>query len=63
MPIYEYYCEKCGEKFELLRSMVDSDKDTKCPKCGEKSAKKIFSTFGVMSPGTSCTPSAPGCST
>jgi putative FmdB family regulatory protein len=63
MPIYEYHCEKCGEEFELLRGMADSDYDIKCPKCGEESAKRVFSVFGLISPGISCTPSAPSSST
>jgi putative FmdB family regulatory protein len=31
MPIYEYECTKCGEKFELRRNIADSDSDVKSP--------------------------------
>ena len=34
MPIYEYECPVCGEKFELRRGTTDSDSEIKCPKCG-----------------------------
>ena len=34
MPIYEYECISCGEKFELRRGITDSDSEIKCPKCG-----------------------------
>lgn len=34
MPIYVFRCEDCGEKFERLQKLSDSDPDT-CPKCGE----------------------------
>ena len=33
MPIYEYECESCDERFELMQKF--SDKPVKkCPKCG-----------------------------
>lgn len=35
MPIYEYRCENCGEKFERLQKMSDPDPD-KCPHCGKR---------------------------
>jgi len=34
VPIYEYECVKCGLRFELRRSISDSDSEIKCPKCG-----------------------------
>jgi len=63
MPIYEYECDKCGEKFELRRGFNDSDSDIQCPKCGEKDARKVFSAFGVASSGGGCAPSTFGGST
>jgi len=45
MPIYEYECKSCGEKFEARRNISDSDSELKCPKCGKKHPRKIFSTF------------------
>ncbi|MFC1940740.1 FmdB family zinc ribbon protein [Chloroflexota bacterium] len=33
MPIYEYECPACGEKFELRRGIIDSDEEVKCPRC------------------------------
>ncbi|MFC1892733.1 FmdB family zinc ribbon protein [Chloroflexota bacterium] len=27
MPIYEYQCKECSERFELLRSIKDNDND------------------------------------
>ena len=58
MPIYEYECIKCGEKFELRRSMADSDSEIKCPRCGEASPRRVLSVFGTASPGNSCAPSS-----
>ena len=34
MPVYEYECNKCREKFSQLRRFWDKDDEVKCPKCG-----------------------------
>ena len=59
MPIYEYECADCGERFELLRSIADSDKEVKCLKCGKKSTKRIVSVFRTSSSNIGCVPDAP----
>jgi len=33
MPTYDYKCKKCGNKFELFRSIQDESTVT-CPVCG-----------------------------
>ena len=48
MPIYEYECHKCGERFELRRSMSDSDRDAKCPKCAEENVHRVVSAFATV---------------
>ena len=45
MPIYEYMCLKCNEKFSLLQTVKTSEKDTACPKCTSKDVKKVISSF------------------
>ena len=42
MPIYEYYCSKCGE-FETIQKMSDKPL-TQCPTCRRKVTKLISST-------------------
>ena len=59
MPIYEYECRKCEEKFELRRSIADSDSEVGCPKCGAENPRRVFSVFAVSSSSTACTPDAP----
>ena len=55
MPIYEYKCKKCGNKFELLQKMNESNKNITCPECGASQAEKLFSTFSSSSDtGSSC---------
>ncbi len=41
MPIYEYRCRVCDNRFELLRSFSDTTPVT-CPKCGGE-VKKLIS--------------------
>ena len=58
MPIYQYECKICGEKFEHKQDIAEGDKNMRCPKCGAKVLKRIFSTFiteSLSSSGTSAT--------
>jgi putative FmdB family regulatory protein len=55
MPIYEYECPKCGERFELLGKMSDSDREEKCPRCGVENGCRVLSNFATAS-GGSCAP-------
>lgn len=58
MPIYEYECRSCGEKFEARRNISDNDIELKCPKCGQKQTRRVFSTFScATSSSQSCVPS------
>jgi putative FmdB family regulatory protein len=41
MPVYEYYCPKCKEDFELMRSMSQVYEPALCPKCGKKSQRLV----------------------
>ncbi|MCX5781345.1 MAG: zinc ribbon domain-containing protein [Elusimicrobia bacterium] len=43
MPIYEYLCNKCKEKFEKL--IIEKGNTVKCPKCGSAEVEKQFSSF------------------
>ncbi len=45
MPIYEYFCTKCGTEFELMRPFSEADKPGVCPKCSSQ-AQKLVSGFG-----------------
>ena len=42
MPIYEYYCGKCGITYERLEK-VDAPPSTECEECGEI-ADKVMSS-------------------
>ncbi len=44
MPIYEYFCPKCGIEFELVRPISKSNEAAFCPKCGLR-GEKLVSVF------------------
>jgi len=50
MPIYEYECSKCGEKFEVLQKMTDKPLK-KHASCGG-SLTKLISAAGFQFKGT-----------
>ncbi|MEE9258883.1 MAG: FmdB family zinc ribbon protein [Nitrospinaceae bacterium] len=51
MPIYEYQCEKCEEKVEVLQK-VDDEPLTECEKCGGTLHKEFNSmNFHLYGPG------------
>jgi putative FmdB family regulatory protein len=50
MPIYEYECEKCSCKFELLRS-VKEDGGASCPEC-QSHSPRVFSRMSYIWKGT-----------
>jgi putative FmdB family regulatory protein len=61
MPIYEYCCDECGEKFELfVRSATQKAMPT-CPSCGSEKVHKAVSLFGVGSGGGGSKGSAASC--
>lgn len=45
MPIYEYICLKCNERFSRLTTVSCGEKETKCPNCSSDEVKKIISSF------------------
>ena len=43
MPLYEYECDACGERYELIRKFSDPALDV-CPKCGQGPVRKLVSS-------------------
>jgi putative FmdB family regulatory protein len=63
VPLYEYLCATCGNRFEVLRRVGQSSEGVACPQCGRGDVEKEFSTFagsvaGGASGGGSCSPSS-----
>ena len=57
MPIYEYKCKNCHEKFELKLGFFHKKNEEKCPKCGGRDLERVFSPISSQSSGdNSCGP-------
>jgi len=62
MPIYEYQCIHCGQRFEVRQAIGEDGSKLSCPKCHAGTPKRLFSSF--FSPGSSGTgPSEVSCPT
>ena len=62
MPIYEYRCEACEGRFELLTSYAERDRAQTCPSCESTRTRPMVSTFAAIggdSGFTSTLPMAP----
>jgi len=53
MPIYEYQCTQCGERFEVRQAIGDDGSKLSCPKCNSPNPRRLLSSF--FSPGSSTT--------
>lgn len=63
MPIYEYACAECGERFERLTTTRDKDARVACPSCGAGNSERVPSSFALGRPSklaASCTSCCPG---
>jgi len=47
MPLYEYVCDRCETKFEMLRPTARMDDRASCP-CGHSSSKRVLSSFAAL---------------
>ncbi|MER3452897.1 MAG: FmdB family transcriptional regulator, partial [Chloroflexota bacterium] len=60
MPVYEYRCLDCGERFELMRPAADADAPASCP-AGHGRAMRLLSVFASVgrAPGPAERPPGP----
>lgn len=61
MPIYEYRCTRCDERFEELVRIDTPDDDVECPRCGGRHARRRLSTFATSGAGARAAGAATGC--
>ena len=61
MPIYEYRCLECGEKFEKLVRFSASTSEVECPECGGQKVGKLFSAFSTRTSSTTTAAPASAC--
>lgn len=60
MPIYEYLCNDCGHRFEIMRSMKDADAPVSCKICESQRTKRALSVFFASSEGRAVTAKSGG---
>jgi putative FmdB family regulatory protein len=51
MPLYEYQCDACGERFEVIRKFSDEPIDT-CRKCGKGPVHRLQSSPAIQFKGS-----------
>jgi putative FmdB family regulatory protein len=47
MPVYEYQCAACGERFEILCGLAERDEKAVCPSCGGRDVTQVLGGFRV----------------
>lgn len=47
MPIFEYKCEDCNTKYEVLHKSTANLSEVTCPNCNSTKSKKLLSTFSA----------------
>jgi len=50
MPVYEYQCENCSRKFDVVATLGEKEAGLKpvCPKCRSRRVRQVFSRFTVL---------------
>ena len=51
MPLYEYECDACHQRFEKIQKYSDPPIDV-CAKCGKGPVKKLFSSPAIQFKGS-----------
>jgi putative FmdB family regulatory protein len=62
MPIFEYKCNDCGKKFDVLHKSTTHLEEVNCPDCQSKNYKKLLSSFSASVGNSSGFTGAPSCS-
>jgi putative FmdB family regulatory protein len=62
MPIFEYVCDDCGNRFEKLVRRAAETNGLACPSCGQAHLTQQLSTFAARSGAGKATdlPACPG---
>ena len=48
MPLYEYSCADCSDKFDVLTSYANRDLKQVCPTCESTKTKVMISSFAAF---------------
>lgn len=47
MPVYSYFCEECGHRFDQFQHFTD-DTLTVCPVCSQVALRKVYTPVGIV---------------
>lgn len=62
MPIFEYRCNDCGKKFDILHKSSTNMEEVVCPECQLNNSKKLLSSFSASMGSSSSLSSDSPCS-
>ncbi len=50
MPVYEYRCEECGKRFDIIATLTEKEAGLNpvCPECGGNKVEQVFGRFMVI---------------
>jgi putative FmdB family regulatory protein len=48
MPVYEYHCEGCDHRYNVLTRIEESEEVRPCPQCGSEGVRKIISSVSMV---------------
>lgn len=50
MPVYEYSCDDCGHKFDIVATLAEKEAGLApvCPNCGGRKVHQVFGRFTVV---------------
>jgi putative FmdB family regulatory protein len=51
MPLYEYECDACRHRFEIIQKFSDGPPEA-CPKCGKGPLQRLLSSPAIQFKGT-----------
>jgi putative FmdB family regulatory protein len=51
MPLYEFQCDACENRFERIQKFTDPNPET-CPKCGKSPVRKLPSSPAIQFKGS-----------
>ncbi|MTI84196.1 MAG: zinc ribbon domain-containing protein [Firmicutes bacterium] len=57
MPVYDYQCKQCGQRFSQMVSM-ENRKNVSCPECKSKEVKQLITGCAINTGGCG-SPSVP----
>ena len=60
MPLFEYRCDECQTRFDVLHKGAENPDMIECPSCSSRAATKQFSSFSASTSGAAS--SGSGCS-